>query len=86
MKKLTALIVLMGLAGCGDPQPIVSEFNGDSVNIITSSFSDRQQALAASTAEAQRICQKGSKKKAEHVSVRHNPNTYQNNDLFLCLN
>lgn len=85
MKKLIVLCGLVGLAGCGAPQPIVSEYNGDSVNIVTSSFYDRQQALAASTAEAQRICQKGSKKTAEYVSTRYNPNTYENDDLFLCL-
>jgi hypothetical protein len=87
MKKILSLAALTALAACDIPAtPIVSDFNGDSVTIVTSSFTNRKEALAASTAEAQRICEKGHKKRAEYVSTRGNPNTYENADLFLCLN
>lgn len=87
MRKVMPLIALTALAACDiAANPIVSDFNGDSVTIVTSQFTNREEALAASTAEAQRICEKGHKKRAEYVSTRGNPNTYENADLFLCLN
>lgn len=87
MKKVIPLVVLTALAACDiTANPIVAEFNGDSVTIVTSQLVNRQEALAASTVEAERICSKGHKKRAEYVSTRANPNTYENADLFLCLN
>jgi len=87
MNKSISLIALTALSACGLPaDPIVSDFNGDSVTIVTSQFANRDEALSASLQEAKRICSKGSKKRAEHVSLRSNPNTYENADLFLCLN
>lgn len=87
MNKIISLFALTALAACDLPAtPIVSNFNGDSVTIVTSSLANRQEALSASLVEAERICRKGHKKRAEHVSVRYNPNTYENADLFLCLN
>ena len=86
MHKILLPLALASLTACTIPaSPIVSDYNGDSVTIVTSQFTDRQEALAASLKEAERICSKGHKKRAEHVSVRGNPNTYENADLFLCL-
>ncbi|APX17688.1 hypothetical protein [Phaeobacter inhibens] len=86
MKKALIVFSLLGATACAIPAtPIVADYNGDSVTIVTSQFSERASALAASTKEAERICQKGHKKRAEHVSVRANSNTYENSDLFLCL-
>lgn len=87
MKKITALLALAALAACDiTASPIVSDYNGDSVTIVTSQFVSRDEALAASLEEAERICRKGHRKRAEYVSTRSNPNTYENADLFLCLN
>jgi hypothetical protein len=87
MKQFIPLAALVALTACDLPvEPIVSSYNGDSVTIVTSQLVDRKEALAASTVEAERICRKGHKKRAEYVSTRANPNAYENNDLFLCLN
>lgn len=83
-KTLTALAGLLALAACDVP-PIVSDYNGDSVTIVTSSFQTREASLPAAQAEADRICQTGGKTRAEYASTRTNPNTYENFNLFLCL-
>lgn len=75
---------LLTLAAC-DVAPIVSEYNGDSVTIVTSSFQTTEAALPAAQAEADRICKTGGKTRAEYASTRTNPNTYENFNLFLCL-
>ncbi|WP_438992075.1 hypothetical protein [Lentibacter sp.] len=77
---------LMGLAACGDvpkQDPIVSAYNGDSVNIIQplfASYSDEELL-----AKADSICQRGSKKFAERVSSRNLPEYQGTEYLFLCL-
>ena len=77
----------LALAGCDMPaNPVVAEYNGDSVTIVTSSFSNQEEARAKSQAEANRICQRGHRKRAEYVSTRTNPQTYEQAHLYLCLN
>lgn len=85
MKKIAPIIALTAfVAGCGEPNPIVADFNGDSVKIQTHAFDNADEARASATAEAQRICQKGHKKRAEYASSRNLPN-YIVEHLFLCL-
>ncbi|SMX34624.1 hypothetical protein [Actibacterium lipolyticum] len=85
MKKTGMIFVgLFALAACDVP-PIVSDYNGDSVTIVTSSFQSRETSLPAAQAEATRICQTGGKTRAEYASTRANPNTYEYFNLFLCL-
>ena len=83
--KLMVLASTLALAGCEVPkqEPIVSSYNGDSVNIIQPLFaamSDEQL-----TAKANDICRRGSKKFAERVSQRPLPDYQGTEYLFLCL-
>lgn len=73
------------LTGCAieGQEPIVSAFNGDSVNIIQpafASFTDEQLV-----AKANDICRRGNKKYAERVSRRVLPDYQGTEYLFLCL-
>ena len=64
-------------------EPVVSSYNGDSVNIIQpmfASFTDEQLS-----AKANDICSRGSKKFAERVSQRTLPDYQGIEYLFLCL-
>ena len=85
-KSLVAVVSLFGLASCGDmpaQEPIVSAFNGDSVNIIQPLFAamTEDQLLA----KANSICQRGNKKVAERVSQRSLPDYGGTEYLYLCL-
>jgi hypothetical protein len=87
MKKvLTISTLCVSLSACVGPEaqePIVSAYNGDSVNIIQpmfAAFSDEQLL-----AKANSICQRGHKKKAERVSKRSLPDYQGTEYLFLCL-
>lgn len=76
-------------------QPVVSQFNGDSVSVQLNggllefaSADVRQEAFRKADAEAQRICAKGHRKKAEFTSTRNIPTgqySYQIERLYLCL-
>ena len=90
MKKTTigaglGMALLVALAGCVPADAIVSEYNGDSVKIVTSQFADAEESAAAAQAEATRICRTGGKSRAEYASTRTNPDTYENHNLYLCL-
>lgn len=85
MKKLFVLlsIGLTGACSIEGQEPIVSAFNGDSVNIIQpafAAFSDEQLL-----AKANSICRRGNKKNAERVSQRALPDYQGTEYLFLCL-
>jgi len=82
--KYVALAGLVALAACVEAEPIVSDFNGDSVTIVTSDFDSKEYQLRTSKAEADRICSKV-RRKAEYASTRYNPQTYENANLYLCL-
>ena len=82
---LTVIVAGFALSACAikGQEPIVSSYNGDSVNII-------QPAFAAMTdeqllAKANDICRRGNKKFAERVSRRVLPNYQGTEYLFLCL-
>ena len=87
MKKVIVLISSIGFLAACDPvgqDPVVSAFNGDSVNIIQpmfAAFTD-EELLAKATS----ICQRGNKKIAERVSRRSLPDYQGTEYLFLCLN
>jgi hypothetical protein len=85
-KALFALLVLILLAGCEMPRsdPIVTAYNGDSVNIIQPAFTSATDAELLALANS--ICQRGSKKQAERVSARILPDYQGTEYLFLCLN
>ena len=86
MRNLLLPVLILPLAACDFPaNPVVAEFNGDSVTIVTSQLSNAEEARAAAQAEADRICQRGHRKRAEYVSTRVNPQTYENYNLYLCL-
>lgn len=84
-RRFWVLPAILFLAACAvEPQePIVSAYNGDSVNIIQplfASFSDEELL-----AKANSICQRGHKKHAERVSMRGLPDYQGTEYLFLCL-
>lgn len=83
-RLLIALAVAGLVAACVPAEPIVSDYNGDSVKIQTSNMADPEQVKATSTAEAGRICAKGGKR-PEYASTRALPDGYTNEHLFLCL-
>jgi hypothetical protein len=78
---LTALSV----AGCANPDPVVSDYNGASVKITqtqVAALSDPTDPAIVN--QAVRICATDGRK-AEYASTVRNPNTSQATHLFLCL-
>lgn len=74
----------MALSACDVTEPIVSDFNGDSVTVVTAGFDSVEYQRRTAQVEADRICGKVGKA-AEYASTRTDPNTYQNSNLYLCL-
>ena len=83
-KRYLFIIAAFSLSACDVTQPIVSDFNGDSVKVATSSFDTTEYQRQTASAEADRICGKAGKK-AEYASTTLNQQTYQNSNLYLCL-
>ena len=81
------LSVIVGLAACAPSNPIVSDYNGDSVKIQMNTLHNDSPEVAQQKAlgQANTICQRGHKKSAEFVSMRQLPD-YNAEYLFLCLN
>ena len=74
------------LTACAPNVATVSDFNGDSVKIQTNQLAaNGEEAKANAQIEADRICSKGHKKRAEYASTRTLPNDYIDEHLFLCL-
>ncbi len=84
--KLTvpAALVLLSLSACGNTPAIVSDFNGDSVKVVTNSMETTEYQRSVAGPEAQRICQTRGKK-AEYASTRTNSQTYESEHLYLCM-
>lgn len=82
--RLIFVFSVFCLAACVETAPIVSDYNGDSVKIVTSSLV-ANQPTEATAAEALRICKAGGKRKAEYASTRTNNQTYEAEHLYLCL-
>lgn len=84
MHKSISLALVFLLAGCiPPPEPIVSEFNGDSVKVQIAGYGDPVEAKALTQAEANRICGKRGLQ-AEYASTRTLPD-YNIENLYLCL-
>lgn len=84
MKYWVLILSAVALAGCEPSAPIVSDYNGASVKIVQTNLIGEGARSAATDAEAQRICAKGSKKTAEYASTRTLPD-YNVEHLYLCL-
>ncbi len=82
IKNFTALAVVLALAGCELPPPVVSEYNGASVKVQAYAF-DTTVPTAEVNQEAERICA-ASKRRSEYASTMTLPN-YMAEHLFLCL-
>lgn len=83
IKLLFPATALLALTACVPVEPVVSDFNGDSVKIILPPIVNADQGLAADQ-EAERICKAGGKRRAEHVSQRQLQD-YRMEHLYLCL-
>jgi len=82
--RYLVIFAVCGLSACVPAEPIVSDFNGDSVKIQVSQLSDEAEAGAKSLAEANRIC--GTRgRKAEYVSTLRDSQNYVSEHLYLCL-
>lgn len=69
------------LSACIPANPVVSDFNGDSVKVQDSALAEGSKEAA--TVEATRICAKRNRR-AEYASVR-DLGDYRAEYLFLCL-
>ena len=77
-------VLAFGVSGCAEPQPFVSDYNGDSVKVtIDDVWGVSKGSDAKVVAEANRICGVKSKR-AEYASSRQSSD-YQMTHLFLCL-
>ncbi len=85
MKRSTfAIFALALVTACGNTPAIVSDFNGNSVKIVTSGLETTEYQRSIAQPEAQRICQTQGKN-AEYASTRSNSQTYENEHLYLCI-
>lgn len=84
MKYLSLISAALLLTACVEAPPIVSDFNGSSVKVVTMAITSSAPTPAAA-AEALRICNAGGKRKAEYASTRVDTNTYEATHLYLCL-
>lgn len=83
MKTIYLVAALLALSACVPAEPIVSDFNGDSVKIVQYNSMGEGGRTEKTDAEASRICGKRGLK-AEYASVRTLP-SYQLEYLYLCL-
>jgi hypothetical protein len=80
-------VTLLALAGCGEltpSEPIVSDYNGDSVRIQQMNFIGEGFRSDVTDAEATRICQRGGRRTAEYASYRALPDGNVEH-LYLCI-
>lgn len=78
------LLLAVSLSACAVAQdPVVTSYNGDSVNIIQPAFSTSDAVKLQAAADD--ICSRGHKKFAERVSARVLPDYQGTEYLFLCL-
>ena len=80
-------MTLLALAGCGEltpSEPIVSDYNGDSVRIQQMNILGEGFRSDVTDAEATRICQRGGRQTAEYASYRALPDGNVEH-LYLCI-
>ena len=96
MRKTVSGLLLTLVAACSvvPPEPVVSSFNGDSVELQIQNIGfvapdALASARSAADTKAVEICRRGPNKKAEYVSTRIIPtaNAYVTHEarLYLCL-
>ncbi|MDW4551277.1 hypothetical protein R5H32_18120 [Defluviimonas sp. D31] len=85
MKNVSAgLLALLMLSACAKDAPAVSDYNGDSVKVVTPTRGSDEETKVAAQKEADRVCSIGNRKRAEYASTRELPDN-QSEHLFLCL-
>lgn len=85
IRILASTTFLLILAGCEEPAPFVTGFNGSSVEIQQSTiFAEADPSLPEIQSEAIRICGKVGKT-PEYASSTLNYDTGTTTHLFLCL-
>jgi len=82
--KILAVLASLSLSACESSPAFVSEFNGDSVKIVTRSLISVNYRDSIAQPEAQRICQTRGKN-AEYASSRIDPQTWDSESLYLCI-
>ncbi len=98
-KKTIALAAMLTgaaiLSACTVPEPVVTGFNGDSVNIRINTYMQvvtdeaMVQVMAKANAQANDVCRRGHRKRAEYVSRQsylESEYNYGTEFLYLCLN
>ncbi len=98
MKKIAIAATISGVAllsACTVPEPVVSGYNGDSINIRTNEYMQivtpeaMVEVIAKAQVQATEVCRRGHRKRAEYVSRRsyhEGQYSYGSEFLFLCLN
>jgi starvation-inducible outer membrane lipoprotein len=84
MKRHVMIALAVALSGCVETPPVVADFNGDSVKVVTIAWTSAEPT-AATAVEATRVCRAGGKSRAEYASTRVNPQNYEATHLYLCL-
>ena len=80
-----ALAALIPLAACVPAEPVVSEFNGDSVRVRVGQLSDEaRRGGPRSQAEADGVCRTRGLR-ARYASTVPNDAEYYNEHLYLCV-
>lgn len=82
--KYALLCAALLTSACVLPPPVVADYNGDSVKVVTIAF-DSTEPTPEAAAEATRICKAGGKSRAEYASTRVSTNTAEATHLYLCL-
>lgn len=82
MKKIVFCVAFVGLSGCLQDVPVVSGYNGDSVNIQSTAVI-RTPPTDEENQKAATVCAQGGKK-AQYASTRMVAE-YTQEHLFLCL-
>lgn len=83
MKHAHLIMFLLPLTACVPSEPVVSDFNGDSVKIVQMDYMGEGARSEKTDNEAARICAKRGRK-PEFASVRQLPD-YTKEFLYLCL-
>lgn len=84
-KGLSLSALVFTLAGCAEQPPLVSGFNGHSVEVQQSTiFTPPNPELPEVKEQAARICGKVNKR-AEFASYKSGPDNIYATHLFLCL-
>lgn len=81
---LLPVLFLLALTACVPSEPLVSDYNGDSVKLVQANWAGEGVRNSVSDAEALRICRAAGKQKAEFGSSRM-INDIQIEHLYLCL-